>query len=210
MQPHQKYYIMHAVWRTWFFIAYSDERWSYNQFSLPFNFKGSRECIFELESERVTYCLGCTSSTSVDLYTSMEYFKYLWWYAVIDKRLERGIVVDFWHILPHVSEHFTGSHISKLGLAQCRVGLYELLVVSSEDAARFVRVGSLEGPAVGNQPQLTDEVTWDSEGAVLITIWGSYYRSLFVPCSTTVERGILSTYSISSWVVSILQPPSPV
>ena len=25
----------HTVWRTWLFIAYSDERWLYNQFSLP-------------------------------------------------------------------------------------------------------------------------------------------------------------------------------
>ena len=42
LQPHQKYYI--TVWRTWLFIAYSDERWLYYQFSLPhlyiFSIKG--------------------------------------------------------------------------------------------------------------------------------------------------------------------------
>ena len=33
LQPHQIYYI--TVWRTWLFIAYSDGRWLYYQFSLP-------------------------------------------------------------------------------------------------------------------------------------------------------------------------------
>ena len=33
LQPHQKYYI-HTVWRTWLFIAYSDERWLYCQLLL--------------------------------------------------------------------------------------------------------------------------------------------------------------------------------
>ena len=34
LQPH-KTYLQHTIWRTWFFIAYSDERWLCYQFSLP-------------------------------------------------------------------------------------------------------------------------------------------------------------------------------
>ena len=34
LQPNQKYYVRHSVWRTWLFTAYSDEIWSYYQFSL--------------------------------------------------------------------------------------------------------------------------------------------------------------------------------
>ena len=34
LQPHRNYYI--RVWRTWLYIAYSDERWLYCQFSLPY------------------------------------------------------------------------------------------------------------------------------------------------------------------------------
>ena len=33
LKPHQKYCI--TVWRTWLYLAYSDERWLYYQFSLP-------------------------------------------------------------------------------------------------------------------------------------------------------------------------------
>ena len=47
----------HAVWRTWLFIAYSDERWLYHQFLLPhsyiFSFKCWENVLFELGSERV-------------------------------------------------------------------------------------------------------------------------------------------------------------
>ena len=48
----------HTVWRTWLFIAYSDERWLYYQFSRRFTntvlFKRLGECIFlKLRSERL-------------------------------------------------------------------------------------------------------------------------------------------------------------
>ena len=47
----------HTVWRTWLFIAYSDERWLYYQFSLPhlyiFSLRGWENVLFELRSERV-------------------------------------------------------------------------------------------------------------------------------------------------------------
>ena len=47
----------HTVWRTWLFIAYSDERWLYYQFSLPHLHvspqEGWENVIFELGSERV-------------------------------------------------------------------------------------------------------------------------------------------------------------
>ena len=47
----------HIVWRIWLFIAYSDERWSCYQFSLPHLYisllKGWENVLFELWSERV-------------------------------------------------------------------------------------------------------------------------------------------------------------
>ena len=51
--------ILHrTAWRTWLFIAYSDERWIYYQFSLlhlyNFSAKGWGNVLFELGSERVT------------------------------------------------------------------------------------------------------------------------------------------------------------
>ena len=42
----------HTVWRTWRFIAYSDERWWYDQFSLHFSLKGWENVLIELGSER--------------------------------------------------------------------------------------------------------------------------------------------------------------
>ena len=47
----------HTVWRTWLFIAYSDERWLYYQFSLPHLYislyEGWENALLELGSERV-------------------------------------------------------------------------------------------------------------------------------------------------------------
>ena len=43
----------HTVWRTWLFIAYSDERWLYYKFSLQHSYKGWENTLFELRSERV-------------------------------------------------------------------------------------------------------------------------------------------------------------
>ena len=48
----------HTVWRTWLFIAYSDEKWLYYKFSLHHSYnrflKGFWEnTLFELRSERV-------------------------------------------------------------------------------------------------------------------------------------------------------------
>ena len=47
----------HTVWRTWHFIAYSDERWLQYQFSLPHLYisllEGWENVLFRLESERV-------------------------------------------------------------------------------------------------------------------------------------------------------------
>ena len=44
----------HTVWRTWLFIAYSDERWFYYQFSLPHLYislwEGWENVLFELGS----------------------------------------------------------------------------------------------------------------------------------------------------------------
>ena len=46
----------HTVWRTWLFIAYSDEKWLYYKFSLHHSyncfFKGWENTLFELRSER--------------------------------------------------------------------------------------------------------------------------------------------------------------
>ena len=47
----------HTVWRTWLFIAYSDEKWLYYKFSLHHShnrfLKGWENTLFELRSERV-------------------------------------------------------------------------------------------------------------------------------------------------------------
>ena len=47
----------HTVWRTWLFIAYSDEKWLYYKFSLHHSYnrflKGRENTLFELRSERV-------------------------------------------------------------------------------------------------------------------------------------------------------------
>ena len=47
----------HTVWRTWLFIAYSDEKWLYYKFSLHHSYnrflKGWEDTLFELRSERV-------------------------------------------------------------------------------------------------------------------------------------------------------------
>ena len=47
----------HTVWRTWLFIAYSDEKWLYYKFSLHHSYnrfsKGWENILFELRSERV-------------------------------------------------------------------------------------------------------------------------------------------------------------
>ena len=47
----------HTVWRTWLFIAYSDEKWLYYKFSLHHSYnrflKGWENTLFELRSERV-------------------------------------------------------------------------------------------------------------------------------------------------------------
>ena len=47
----------HIVWRTWLFIAYSDEKWLYYKFSLHHSYnrflKGWENTLFELRSERV-------------------------------------------------------------------------------------------------------------------------------------------------------------
>ena len=48
----------HTVWRTWLFIAHSDRRWLYYQFSLHHSYncflKGWENTLFELRSERVS------------------------------------------------------------------------------------------------------------------------------------------------------------
>ena len=47
----------HTVWRTWLFIAYSDEKWLYYKFSLHHSYnrflKGWENTLFELRSERL-------------------------------------------------------------------------------------------------------------------------------------------------------------
>ena len=50
----------HTVWRTWLFIAYSDEKWLYYKVSLHHSYncflKGWENTLFELRSERVKSC----------------------------------------------------------------------------------------------------------------------------------------------------------
>ena len=53
----QEIWHWHTVWRTWLFIAYSDEKWLYYKFSLHHSYnrflKGWENTLFELRSERV-------------------------------------------------------------------------------------------------------------------------------------------------------------
>ena len=53
----------HIVWRTWLFIAYSDEKWLYYKFSLHHSYnrflKGWENTLFELRSERVKRLVEC-------------------------------------------------------------------------------------------------------------------------------------------------------
>ena len=54
----------HTVWRTWLFIAYSDEKWLYYKFSLHHSYnrflKGWENTLFELRGERVKECSPLT------------------------------------------------------------------------------------------------------------------------------------------------------
>ena len=56
----------HTVWRTWLFIAYSDEKWLYYKFSLHHShnrfLKGWENTLFELRSERVKGTFGSPSA----------------------------------------------------------------------------------------------------------------------------------------------------
>ena len=61
----------HTVWRTWLFIAYSDEKWLYYKFSLHHSYnrflKGWENTLFELRSERVNkfqlFWQNCATNT---------------------------------------------------------------------------------------------------------------------------------------------------
>ena len=54
----------HTVWRTWLFIAYSDEKWLYYKFSLHHSYnrflKGWENTLFELRSESARVALYCS------------------------------------------------------------------------------------------------------------------------------------------------------
>ena len=58
----------HTVWRTWLFIAYSDEKWLYYKFSLHHSYnrfsKGWENTLFELKSERVKVHIATHESYS--------------------------------------------------------------------------------------------------------------------------------------------------
>ena len=82
----------------------------------------------------------------------------LWWYAVRDEWLDSGKIGDLRSVVPHVGEHFTRSHVSEFGLAQCRVGFDEFFFVIGEDTTWLVSVRFLERPVVGVQTQLFDEI----------------------------------------------------
>ena len=62
----------HTVWRTWLFIAYSDEKWLYYKFSLHHSYnsflKGWENTLFELRTERVKRLGECTSHVLLVLF----------------------------------------------------------------------------------------------------------------------------------------------
>ena len=69
----------HTAWRTWLFIAYSDERWLYYQFSLShlyiFSLKGWENVLFECRSERFT---TPTSTCWWHLLLPWQHFNFNW------------------------------------------------------------------------------------------------------------------------------------
>ena len=73
----------HTVWRTWLFIAYSDERLLHYQFSLPHPYisleEGWENVLFELGSERVKTwgTQKCVLSGGTSLYTVGNKWEYL-------------------------------------------------------------------------------------------------------------------------------------
>ena len=81
----------HTVWRTWLFIAYSDARRLYYQFSLPsviqFSLQGWENVLFQLGSERVkrspfrdrTRRENCLSPEAAEV----------WWCQVNSRQLEK-------------------------------------------------------------------------------------------------------------------------
>ena len=70
----------HTVWRTWLFIAYSDERWLYYQFSPPhsyiFSIKGRENVLFELRSERVEDPIGKQKERFSTPHCTVVYFQW--------------------------------------------------------------------------------------------------------------------------------------
>ena len=62
----------HTVWRTWLFIAYSDEKWLYYKFSLHHSYyrflKGWENTLFELRSERVNPFIPKSSTINLKLF----------------------------------------------------------------------------------------------------------------------------------------------
>ena len=62
----------HTVWRTWLFIAYSDEKWLYYKFSLHHSYnrflKGWENTLFELRSERVKKILNTSNMRRFSTY----------------------------------------------------------------------------------------------------------------------------------------------
>ena len=70
----------HTVWRTWLFIAYSDEKWLYYKFSLHHSYnhflKGWENTLFELRSKRVKRAISWL------WYPAQEY---LCWFRILFK-----------------------------------------------------------------------------------------------------------------------------
>ena len=79
----------HTVWRTWLFIAYSDEKWLYYKFSLHHSYnrflKGWENTLFELRSERVKQT-GALSNTCSYHLVSWVFFFFICMAAIVHRK----------------------------------------------------------------------------------------------------------------------------
>ena len=72
----------HTVWRTWLFIAYSDEKWLYYKFSLHHSYNrflnGWENTLFELRSERVNLLQLCHQQSILPLSEKLTSLGTIW------------------------------------------------------------------------------------------------------------------------------------
>ena len=116
----------HTVWRTWLFIAYSDEKWLYYELSLHHSYnrflKGWENTLFELRSERVnTFDLGKRSNSKYTIHILHALFNaghtFLTLFPAI---MEMVIYIQYIHILDFAYK--TSPSLPCTGFCPARLG----------------------------------------------------------------------------------------